>query len=73
MAGLASTTAIFLGAQAPNLNPAQVDQVTARLVSLIVENSHIAKPKIDDEISKRWVRNYVKSLDPQKLYFLKSD
>ncbi len=73
VAGLASTTAIFLGAQAPNLNPAQVDQVTARLVSLIVENSHIAKPKIDDEISKRWVRNYVKSLDPQKLYFLKSD
>ena len=73
LAGLASTTAVFLGAQAPNLNSTQVDQVTARLVSLIVENSHISKPKIDDEISKRWVRNFVKSLDPQKLYFLKSE
>lgn len=73
LCGLAMATAMFVGAQAPNLTPTQVDQVTARLVSLIVENSHIAKPKIDDEISKRWVRNFVKSLDPQKLYFLKSD
>lgn len=73
LCGLALATAFILGAQAPNLTPTQVDQVTARLVSLIVENSHIAKPKIDDEISKRWVRNFIKSLDPQKLYFLKGD
>lgn len=73
MVALITATGMFLGAQAPNLTPSQVDQITARLVSLIVENSHIAKPKIDDEISKRWVRNFIKSLDPQKIYFLKSD
>jgi carboxyl-terminal processing protease len=70
---LAFATVGFLGAQAPNLSDKEINQITARLVALIVENSHIAKPKIDDEISKRWVRNYFKSLDPQKNYFLKSD
>jgi len=70
---LAFATVAFLGAQAPNLSDKEINQITARLVALIVENSHIAKPKIDDEISKRWVRNYFKSLDPQKNYFLKSD
>ncbi len=70
---LAFATVAFLGAQAPNLSDKEINQITARLVALIVENSHIAKPKIDDEISRRWIRNYFKSLDPQKNYFLKSD
>ena len=73
LATLAFATVAFLGAQAPQLSDKEVNQITARLVALIVENSHIAKPKIDDEISKRWVRNYLKALDPQKIYFLKAD
>lgn len=73
LTGLIVATGLFVGAQAPSLTPTQIDQITARLVSLIVENQHIAKPKIDDQISVRWVKNFVKSLDPQKIYFLKSD
>ena len=73
LTGLIVATGMVVGAQAPDLTPTQVDQITARLVSLIVENQHIAKPKIDDAISQRWVRNFIKSLDPQKIYFLKSD
>lgn len=74
LATLAVATVSFLGAQAPpNFSDKDVNQITARLVALIVEASHIAKPKIDDDISKRWIRNYFKSLDPQKTYFLKSD
>lgn len=73
LASLALATIAFLGAQAPNLSDKEINQITARLVALIVENSHIAKPKIDDEISKRWIRSYFKALDPQKTYFLKSD
>ncbi len=35
----------------------------------------MAKPRIDDEIAKKWCKNFLKApeLDPQKVYFLKSD
>ena len=39
----------------------------------LVEQIHMAKPKIDDEIAKKWCRNFIKDLDPQKYYFEKAD
>ena len=34
---------------------------------------HLTKPTINDEVSKKWCRNYLKALDPQKMYFEKAD
>ena len=68
---LGLTVVAVVGAQAPN--PAPVDQLTARIVVQLLEKGHMAKPKIDDEIAKKWCKNFIKELDPQKNYFEKGD
>ena len=35
--------------------------------------NHMAKPTIDDETAKKWAKNFLKDLDPQKNYFVKAD
>lgn len=63
--------AAVVGAQAPTSKP--LDEDTARVVVNLLELGHMAKPKIDDEIAKKWCKNFLKDLDPQKYYFLKAD
>jgi carboxyl-terminal processing protease len=63
--------AAVVGAQAPTSKP--LDEDTARVVVNLLELGHMAKPKIDDEIAKKWCQNFLKDLDPQKYYFLKAD
>src|SRR5215471_9321242 len=63
--------AVIVGAQAPVPQPE--DQETARIVVELLERGHMARPAIDDEIAVKWFDNLIKELDPQKLYFLKSD
>jgi len=63
--------AAVVGAQAPTSKP--LDEDTARVVVQLLELGHMAKPKIDDEIAKKWCQNFLKDLDPQKYYFLKAD
>ena len=49
------------------------DPATARLVCKMIEKSHIGQHKIDDEISMGLYDRFIEDLDPNKLYFLKSD
>jgi len=63
--------AAVIGAQAPVPKPA--DQITAGVVVQLLEKRHMAKPTIDDEVAKKWCKNFLKELDPQKTYFEKSD
>ena len=60
--------AVIVGAQAPVPQPE--DQETARIVVELLEQSHMARPVIDDEIAVKWCDNFIKKLDPQKYYFL---
>ncbi|MDR3618930.1 MAG: carboxy terminal-processing peptidase [Paludisphaera borealis] len=39
----------------------------------LLEQGHMARPVIDDEIAVKWCDNFIKDLDPQKYYFLKAD
>ena len=63
--------AAVVGAQAPV--PTNDDQETARTVVNLLEQGHMARPIIDDEIAVKWCDNFIKDLDPQKYYFLKAD
>jgi len=63
----------IIGAQAPSLNPSLSDQITARYVVALLESSHLSQPTINDEIAKKWCRNFLKALDPRKVYFVKAD
>jgi len=49
------------------------DGVTAKIVANMVHTRHIAHPEIDNALSRRLLKRYVETWDPQKLYFLKSD
>jgi len=63
--------AVIVGAQAPV--PQAEDQETARIVVELLEQGHMARPKIDDAIAVKWCDNFIKELDPAKYYFLKAD
>ncbi|MCG6155714.1 carboxy terminal-processing peptidase [Rubinisphaera margarita] len=52
---------------------ASTDGDTARLVCKMIERSHINQEKIDDRISQSLFTRYLEDLDPNKLYFLKTD
>lgn len=52
---------------------APADQETAKLVAAMISKYHISQKPLDDRISGMLLNRYVKELDPQKLYFLKSD
>jgi carboxyl-terminal processing protease len=62
---------VVVGAQAPA--PTQVNEQTAKRVVRLLEQGHMAKPQINDDIAVRWCKNFLKDLDPQKVYFEKAD
>jgi carboxyl-terminal processing protease len=53
--------------------PAKQDPLVARMVCEYLKRGHLNRPAIDDELSRRLFRRFLKDLDPAKLYFLKSD
>ncbi len=71
--GVAIGVSTLVGAQAPAVDPTELDRQTAQIVAALIERGHLSKPTIDDEISKEWHKQYIKSLDPQKLYFTQQD
>lgn len=71
LVGILAFMAVVIGAQAPVPKPA--DEKIASTVVQILERVHMAKPRIDDETAKKWCKNFLKDLDPQKYYFEKND
>ncbi len=53
--------------------PGGQDKLIAELVCGYLQKGHLNNPEINDEISRRLFSRFIKSLDPSKLYFLKSD
>ncbi len=49
------------------------DQETSKLVAKMIPRFHLSRSDIDDKISSLLLDGFIKNLDPQKLYFLKSD
>ena len=54
------------GAQGP-------EQATVKLVAEMITKYHISQKPLDDRISAMILQKFIKDLDSQKLYFLKSD
>ena len=51
----------------------QADQETTKLVCSMMKKYHITQKPLDDRISAMLAKRFVKELDPQKLYFVKTD
>ncbi len=60
-------------ARAQQIDPTQVDRVTATIVAELIHRVHLSKPTLNDNLSEEWYRLFIRSLDPQKLFFEKSD
>ena len=69
MAALAYAPSIVTAEPKPN----RQDRVIAQLVCEYLQQGHLNKPEIGDEISRRLFRRFLKALDPAKLYFMQSD
>jgi carboxyl-terminal processing protease len=53
--------------------PGKDDRLVAQMVCELLQEGHVTKPMIGDEISRRLFHRFLKDLDPGKVYFLKSD
>lgn len=63
-----------LNAQEDQLGrPTGTDRQVAQIVSSLMQNDHLSSRELDDEISKRALGLFLKSLDPAKVYFYQSD
>ena len=60
---------LVAGLQAPTAN----DRMVTRIVTTLMRREHLSKHALDDEISRRGLDLFIKSLDGMKLYFNQSD
>lgn len=60
-------------AEGDALRAGPYDPLIAKFVQLTLTRQHIATPELNDEVSERWLANYLDAIDPQHWYFLASD
>ena len=53
--------------------PIPAHKPIVRLVARLMEREHLSGRRLDDEVSKRALKNFLDQLDPMKLYFQSSD
>lgn len=53
--------------------PTARDRQIALTVASLLRRDHLLKHPIDDEVSQRCLKSFLKMLDPMKLYFVQSD
>jgi len=56
-----------------NARPRSNDEVTTKQVCAMISKYHISHAKIDDDVSRKLLKRFIKVLDPQKLYFIQAD
>lgn len=74
----AATIAVLLAsawirAHADPQGPSATDEQITKLVAYLIQNEHLSKHALDDEISGRFLDSFLKTLDPMKVYFVQSD
>ncbi len=53
--------------------PQPMDRAITRAVTQKLQSDHLSHHRLDDEMSERWLKSYLKTLDPLKLYFTQAD
>lgn len=77
-AGLGLAILLFFGACAPAsaetlAGPRPSDRRVVMSVVALLKKEHLTKHPLDNEISERGLENFLKMLDPMKLYFTQAD
>jgi carboxyl-terminal processing protease len=53
--------------------PTAQDRLITQMVCQYLNKVHLARPPLNDELSKRLFKRFFKTLDPTKVYFMKKD
>jgi carboxyl-terminal processing protease len=53
--------------------PGKQDRLVVQMVCSFLQQGHLSRPEIGDELSRRLFQRFFKELDPGKLYFVKAD
>jgi len=69
----AISAALLTSPAAPLTKPQANDRQITLVVVSLMRRDHLSKHKLDDEMSRRGLAAFLKSLDPQKVYFYQSD
>lgn len=70
---LVTIAAVCILASADAITPTSRDRQIAVTVSTLLPRDHLLRHPLDDEISRRCLKTFLKSLDPMKVYFYQSD
>jgi carboxyl-terminal processing protease len=74
LAGLALVVASLAGRSTAELTAQGAnDRFITRGILYRLNKEHLSRHEFNDEISQRWMKSFLKQLDPMKLYFLQSD
>lgn len=71
--GMLVMIACAIGAQQLRSGAQTTQGVTAQIVARMITQRHISHAEVDDQVSQKLFKRYLKALDPQKLYFTKND
>jgi carboxyl-terminal processing protease len=70
---VATTSIGILSLPAADLTATGEDRQITFIVSRLLRRDHLSKHPIDDQISRRSIKTFLKNLDPMKVYFYQSD
>ena len=71
VAGLVSAPAPLTLAE--TTGPQRNDRPITKAITILMSRQHLTRHPLDDEISNRWITNYLKMLDPRKVFFSQAD
>ena len=64
---------LYLPASGEPATPTATDRQIAQLVAMLLPRDHLSRHPLDEEMSRRALKSYLKSLDPMKVYFTQAD
>lgn len=73
LATLAQGATLETGTSLPELKPTPQEARAAHLAAELLSRYHYKMPPVDDALSQKIFDGYLKSLDPEKLFFLQAD
>jgi carboxyl-terminal processing protease len=53
--------------------PTAADRQITHAITILLNREHLTRRPLDDEISSRWIKNYLELLDPRKVFFSQGD
>jgi len=72
VAGLGSASAHLIFAKELT-GPQPADRHVTRAITTLMAREHLTRHPLDNEISHRWIKNFLKMLDPRKVFFTQAD